>query len=130
LGDWSKRRGEIEESAKRKESDRRHIAVPRECTGQYPEMEYALAARIRQMRELGIVVETWMVDFEAKSILHGLYPDDFTVPSFEVAKDSEIRFKYSNTWRCNFFNKHGFTQCKIGKKINRKGTLLERLEKA
>ena len=71
-----------------------------------------------------------MVDFEAKSILHGLYPDDFPVPSFEVTKDSEIGSKCSNTWRRNFFNRHGFTQRKIGKKINRKGTLPERLEKA
>ena len=125
-----KRREEIVESAKRQESDRRHIAVPRQCTGQYPEMEYALAARIRQMRDLGVVVETWMVDLEAKSILHGLYPNEFPAPYFEVAEDDEIGFKCSNTWRQNFFNRHGFTQRKIGKKINRKGTLPERLEKA
>ena len=38
--------------------------------GQYPAMETTLAVRIRNMRELGIVVQAWMVKLEAKLILN------------------------------------------------------------
>ena len=46
----------------------------------YPEMEFKLAAHIRDLRSVGMVVETWMVDDEAKVLLHQLYPVGFPNP--------------------------------------------------
>lgn len=44
----------------------------------YPEMEAALAANIiRTLRERGIPVESWMVNFEARSIFRRLHPDKY-----------------------------------------------------
>ena len=128
LRDWLKRRSEIEESGKKKHADRRYLAVVRECVGQYPEMEHRLAKRISNMRSLGIPVESWMVDMEAKILLHEIFPTLFPDnPVFDQSADDDFGFKCSNSWRRNFFVRFGFTQRKIGKKFNKKGTLPEKM---
>lgn len=131
LREWLKNRDEIEASAQLDNADRRRISVPKQTTGQYPEMEHRLAVSIRFMRQMGIVVEAWMVDWEAKTILHDLYPNKFAMPGVVDGDMSGVdsEFKCSNTWRRNFYKRHGFTQRKIGKKMNKKGTEAERMKK-
>ena len=80
LRNWLKNREEIERSAHTLNSDRCSLTVPRERCGLFPNMEYALAAHIRDFRSVGMVVETWMVDDEAKVLLHQLYPVGFPNP--------------------------------------------------
>ena len=130
LRKWLAKRDEIEASASVDDSDRRRIAVPRESAGQYPDMEYRLAASIRNMRQLGIVVESWMVDEEARRILHELYPNKFKSndDNGDNNNTNEV-FKCSNTWRRNFYKRHNFTLRKIGKKMDKKGTSAERMKK-
>lgn len=70
LRSWLKRREAIELSASAMHLDWRRVPVPCQAVGQYPAMETTLAVRIRNMRDLGIVVQTWMVRFEAKLILN------------------------------------------------------------
>ena len=63
-------------------------------------MENILAARrIRVMHKGGVVIEMWMMKEDVKAIvLHDLYPHQFP----DVLCD-DFPFKFSNTWRDNFF---------------------------
>ena len=129
LRDWLKRRDAIELSARKKDSDRRRTAVQQQTVGQFPDMEDILAMRIRNLRSLGIVVETWMVDAEAREILYELYPTKFPDPSnTDNWGDESSGFKASSTWRKRFFKRKNFTRRKIGKRMNKKGTLPQRME--
>mmetsp|Transcript_30700 Transcript_30700/g.52513 ORF Transcript_30700/g.52513 Transcript_30700/m.52513 type:complete len:305 (-) Transcript_30700:662-1576(-) len=67
---WRSDEVEIRASGALQKSDRRMQSKPREKVGKYPDMECELAEKIRGMRQFGIVVETWMVDVEARLILH------------------------------------------------------------
>ena len=55
----------------------------------YPDMEHRLAVHIRHLRACGIVVQTWMVDEEAKILLHQLYPQGFPNPPDPMGNDEE-----------------------------------------
>ena len=121
LRDWLAERQEIEESARQQDSDRRNIAVPRQSTGQYPEMEHRLAQRIRCFRENGLVVHTWMVVMEGKMLLHELLPEKFPAPRFDDGDDANFSFKFSRTWMDAFFVRFDFTRRTIGTKMNKKG---------
>ncbi len=79
LRKWEKCKETIHESANKKNADRR-TQTQREQVGKYPDMEYRLAAWIRGMRQMGFVVETWMVNAEARTLLHELYPREFRQP--------------------------------------------------
>jgi hypothetical protein len=92
LNVWLADKERIMADASKDKSDRRH-QISREKTGKYPEMEILLDKRIRGMREMGYVVETWMVDFEARAILHELYPSRFPPPSEDGSGDEEHPFK-------------------------------------
>lgn len=73
---------DIRKSAKVTGKDRRALSVPRQKVGQYPAMEYRLAEYIRSLRSIGLPVETWMVKYESKLILHDLYPQRFSYPEY------------------------------------------------
>jgi len=118
---WLRMKEEIFESAKRKNADRRSQSVPRQRVGKYADQEFTLAQRIRGMRQIGIVVETWMVDYEMKHILHEDFPTKFPEPS-DDGTDEDFPFKCSDTWRKEFFKRHNFSIKTIGKKFNVKGT--------
>ena len=94
LNRWLKNKESIMESAKTVDKDRRFLLVPRQSTGKFPEMECALAAHIRELRGLGIVVETWMVSKEAKMLLHEFYPMAFPCPpDLEGDEDDTFGFR-------------------------------------
>ena len=69
LSRWLAKQDEIEASAKLQSADRRHLSVPRVACGLYPDMEHHLAVRIWDLRSCGIVVQSWMVNEEAKILL-------------------------------------------------------------
>jgi hypothetical protein len=73
-----------------------------EPTAQYPLMEERLATWIRDFRSIGVPVETYMVDHEARTIFGKLYLD-------KVHRDGSVNFKFSSTWRTNFFKRHNFS---------------------
>jgi hypothetical protein len=77
LRDWIKDRDTIMDSAKLQYSDRRKQSAPRESVGMFADMEIRLANIIRGMRQIGYVVESWMVDDEARHLLHQLYPHKY-----------------------------------------------------
>ena len=85
------------------------------------EMEYRLAEKIRHIRELGVPVETWMVEMEAKIILHELYPQCFPEPTCDEEATETFGFKCSRGWMDGFFKRFNFTCRAIGKKMNKKG---------
>ncbi len=121
---WLKIRVKIEKSSKRKNcpNDRCRMAILRDTVGRYPEMEIPLAARIRHYRSLGMPVETWMVDMEAKLLLHEHLPEQFPVePIFDTADDETFNFKCRRGWRTRFFKRYGFSLRTIGNKTNKKG---------
>ena len=102
LRKWIGNREAIEISAHTMHSDRRSLAVPRESWGMYPEMEFKLAAHIRDLRSVGMVVETWMVDDEAKVLLHEKYPKGFPNPPDRDGNDEDtFGFKCRSVLPCN-----------------------------
>ena len=87
--------------------------------GQHPIMEDRLPARIRDLRQCEIVVETWMLPLEGREILRELNPDHF--PPFNedpIADQRDFLFKFSNTWRIAFFRRHTFSIKKVGIRVN------------
>ena len=128
LRNWLKDERYYREQAVKTRNYKRGQAKPRERTGKYPEMELRLAANIRYLRSLGMPVASWMIDFEAKLILHELYPEQ--CPSPEVEHDpAAFLFKCSDTWRIHFMKRHKFSLRKIGTKMNKKGVTPELMEK-
>jgi len=128
LARWLAKQDGIEASAKLQSVNRRHLSVPRESCGQYPDMEHHLAVRIRDLRSCGIVVQSWIVNEEAKILLHELYPIAFpNSPDLEGNDEETYGFKCSNTWRNNFFKRHNFSLKTIGKKVNMIGTEEEKM---
>ena len=94
LSRWLAKRDEIEASAKLQSANRRHLSVPRVSCGLYPDMEHHLAVRIRDLRSCGIVVQSWMVNEEAKILLHELYPIAFpNSPDSEGNDEGTYGFK-------------------------------------
>ena len=93
-------------------SDRAMQSLRRQLVGLYAEMENILAARIRAMRKGGVVIKMWMVKEDAKkAILNDLYP-----ARFPDVLSNDFPFKFSNTWRDNFFKWHNFSFLMIGTK--------------
>ena len=128
LRNWLKDERYYREQAVKTQNYRRGQAKPRERTGKYPEMELRLATNIRYLRSLGMPVASWMIDFEAKLILHEFYPEQ--CPSPEVEHDpAAFSFKCSDTWRINFMKRHKFSVRKIGTKMNKKGVTPVLMEK-
>ncbi len=83
------REKEIRESGGKKGADRRFQSTHREKSGKYTKMEWSLAAWIRNMRDMGIVVETWMVNAEARTLLHQHYPIEFPQPPSDDGTDED-----------------------------------------
>ena len=121
LRDWLKRRQDIEKLVSKKANHTRNHAVARQHVGQYPEMEHRLAERIRNMRDLGVPVESWMVIMEGKLLLHELIPKKFPELKFDGSDANNFGFKFSRTWMDGFFERFGFSRHTIGKKMNKKG---------
>ena len=67
-----------------------------------------------------------MVKHEAKIKLHELYPDQFPHPEYG---DGDYPFKASDNWMLSFFERHGFSVRTIGKRMNKKGSTPEHIEK-
>ena len=76
--------------------------------GVFPEMEIDLAKSIRELRDLGIPVETYMVQEEARNIHRKTYPTLWTTLTEP--------FKFSNNWMSAFFRRFGFSRRVIGMK--------------
>ena len=77
--------------------------------GHFPEMEILLAAQIRNMRQSGIRVTSWMVVEDAKELLTQLYP---------TLHD----FKFSNGWFRGFSKRNSFSV----RKVNSKKSILQK----
>ena len=66
-------------------------------------MEYHLAERIHDMRDLGVPVETWMVRADAKQLLYELHPKHYPDP---MTTDADaFPFKASDPWLFGFFSR-------------------------
>jgi hypothetical protein len=68
----------------------------------FPEMEIDLAKSIQELRDLGIPVETYMVQEEARNIHRKTYPTLWTTLTEP--------FKFSNNWMSAFFCRFGFSR--------------------
>merc|ERR1719491_2643159 len=122
-------RGAIKASAALQLSHRHKFAVPRDSVSSFPDMEEYLAVRIRELRSCGIVVESFMVDAKARILMHTLYPKVCPNSPDPLGRNLDtFGFKCSNTWRRNFFKRHGFLLKTIGKRVNMKGTENERMD--
>lgn len=94
LRKWTKSEKNIRDSAKKTGADRRSQSTIRhQEAAKYPDMEYHLAAWIRGMRQMGYVVETWMVNAEAKMLLHVHYKNQFPKPKDDGTDDKDYPFK-------------------------------------
>ena len=120
---WLKREVEYRASAKADKGDRRRQGIKRTDVGRYPEMEYPLAAHVRQLRDNGIPVETWMLEFEAKMIFHKLKPHKYPCPDIDSDEDDAGLYPilFSPTWMRNFCKRHGFSFRTAGTNMNKKG---------
>ena len=90
-------------------------------------MEYHLSARIRELRSLGMPIETWIVRAEAKQLLLELHPKTFPDPLTTLCED--FPFKISNMWVHVFFLRHGFFLRKTRKRMNKIGLTGDLTEK-
>ena len=103
---------------------RRHQAAPRPSgIGHYPEMEEDLAKYIRDLRSLGVPVETWMIREEAKRIFRKKAPEKYpTEADISIFGDEELEYplKMSNHWMRNFLERHNFSYRKLSTKMNKK----------
>ena len=92
-------------------------------SGRYPEMEDRVSLWLTEVRGQDIIVETWMLPYEGKKILHQLYPWKFGEPDSESeAEDDAVaegqRFKFSNSWMRGFLKRFNWTLRTITNKKN------------
>jgi len=77
-------------------SARAHQGVAYESSGKFPEMEEHLVANIRFMRELGLPLESWVLEYKGNVIFHQLYPNKFLKPDDDVNDDNTYPFQFSS----------------------------------
>ena len=104
-------------------------AVVNESVGEYPAMEYELAVNLRVMRDCGLTISSWMLEYEGKMAFHKLDPQLHPEPTLDGADEHQYPLKFSDTWKRNFMKRHGFSFRKVGTRMNKKGVTNDMVEK-
>ena len=105
-------------------TEQRHKACPHPSgIGHYPEMELELAEYVKNLRLLGVPVDTWMIREEAKRIFCKKNPEKYpTEEHISIYGDEELEYplKLSAHWMSSFLSRHNFSYRKLSTKMNKK----------
>ena len=101
---------------------RRNQSVVNESVGNYPAMEFELDVTIRVMRSIGMVVESWVLEYEGKMAFHKVYPDLHPDEPCLDGGDDDHQYPliFSDTWKHDFMKRHNSSFRKVGKRMNKK----------